>query len=179
MKKERMFSILVLLLVAVLAIGSSSSEPSEPEKVGEVSVDNVAEEKGTQIFNVGDVVEVDNIRASITGIEKSQGNQFTNPEDGNEYVFVNMTIENTSNEELNLSSLLCFNSYVDDVVADISFSAQVSKDSNKTMDGTIASGKKIVGNLAYELPVDWENLEIHFEPNFWNNSSIKWIVQNN
>lgn len=45
---------------------------------------------------------------------------------------------------------------------DESFSAHTLTD-NSSMDGGLAKGKKLKGSLAYELPKDWKELEIHMD----------------
>jgi hypothetical protein len=50
------------------------------------------------------------------------------------------------------------------------------------MDGGLAAGKKLKGALAYELPQNWEELEIHIDLTalslFSSDGEIKIILQN-
>ena len=175
---------IVLVIIIVIGIIGSGGEEDTPQKVAEevtqttsnteevVTVDESTEE----FFYMGDVVETNKVRAIITGAERSEGSDFNKPADGHEFIIVNMTIENISDEEINVSSLLSFDAYVDDVVLNENFGAMM--EAGQTMDGTIAPGKKLVGSLGYEVPKDWKTLEIHFEPDVWDDVKIKWIINN-
>ena len=85
------------------------------------------------------------------------------------------TIENTSNEEQTVSSLLQFTAYVDDVKCNYSFSA-VSAFSGGTLDGTIAAGKKLVGWYAVEAPENWTSIEIAFQEDLFSSSAVSFEV---
>jgi len=175
---------IVLVIIIVIGIIGSGGEEDTPQKVAEevtqttsnteevVTVDESTEE----FFYMGDVVETNKVRAIITGAERSIGSELNRPTDGYEFILVNMTIENISDEEINVSSMLSFDAYVDDVALNEDLMAQV--EAGKTMNGTIAPGKKLVGTLGYEVPKDWEQIEIHFEPDIWDGTVIKWIIEN-
>lgn len=174
---------IVLVIIIVIGVISSGGEKDTPKKVEKEStqttsniVEETSQEDEKDFFYVGDVVETEKVRATITGIEKSVGSDFNKPEEGHEYVFVNMTIENISDKEMTISSVFSFDAYVNDVAINEDLLAQT--EAGKTMNGTIAPGKKLVGKLAYELPKDWEQLEIHFEPDVWDDVKIKWIINN-
>lgn len=149
----------------------STVNQEEPEEVQE-------QEVAQEFFAIGEVVETNSIRATVTGIEKPAGNQVNKPSEGHEFVIVNLTLENISDKELNISSLLGFNAYVDDTAINEDLGAQIAKEGSKTVDGTIAPGKKLSGILGYEAPVGWEQIEIHFEPETFGNTTIKWIITN-
>ncbi len=175
---------IALVIIIVIGIIGSGGEEDTPQKVAEevtqttsnteevVTVDEPTEE----FFYMGDVVETNKVRAIITGAERSTGSELNRPRDGHEFILVNMTIENISDEEINVSSMLSFDAYVDDVALNEDLMAQV--EAGKTMNGTIAPGKKLVGTLGYEVPKDWEQIEIHFEPDIWDGTVIKWIIEN-
>ncbi len=182
---KRWWFIALVIIVIIGIIGSGGEEKDTPKKVDVESTQTTlnTEEETTEIegskqefFYMGDVVETSKVKAIITGAERSEGSDFNKPADGHEFIIVNMTIENISDEEINVSSLLSFDAYVDDVVLNENFGAMM--EAGQTMDGTIAPGKKLVGSLGYEVPKDWKTLEIHFEPDVWDDVKIKWIINN-
>lgn len=67
--------------------------------------------------------------------------------------------------------------YFDDFSTTISLYAMSTSDKTQ-LDGAVASGKKMSGVVGYEVPEDWERLEIRFTPDFWNNRDIKFIATN-
>lgn len=185
----------IIAIVVIGAIGSMGEEdtPNVADKSGEVVESNVSKSNDEEqkqesepvtkpevpeFFKVGETVETKKIKAVISEVEKLNGSDFNKPADGNEFVLLHLTIENISDSEISVSSMLSFNSYVDDVTVNESLAAQIAKEGTSTVDGTIAAGKKLKGVLAYEVSKDWEEIEVHFTPNVWDNTAIKWKIEN-
>lgn len=183
----------VIVVIVIGAIGSSMGDDDTPKLSAdqdagvETGADNGAEKETPEtpdaepeepeFFKLGETVETSKVKATITDMSKSDGSEFNTPGEGKEFVLIDVTIENISDDqELNISSILSFKAYVDDVTLNENLSAQIEADN--TMDGTIAPGKKMTGTLGYEVPKDWKEIEIHFEPNVWKDVKIKWIVEN-
>jgi hypothetical protein len=175
------------VIVVIIVIGAIASQ-GDGDDTPKLSTDQGAkeavsrsesetEEQAPEFFKLGETVETSKIKATITEMTKPKGDEFNKPEDGNEFVLLKMTIENISeDQELTISSMLSFNAYIDDSALNESFTAHLESDN--TMDGTIAPGKKLTGTLGYEVPKDWKEIEIHFEPEVWDDVKIKWIIEN-
>ena len=73
--------------------------------------------------------------------------------------------------------MLLFEGYVDDVKCDYSFSAACAFDEG-TLDGDIASGKKMVGWYALEVPAEWSSIELVVQPDFLASSSATFVFEN-
>ena len=173
----------MVLIIVISALGGEDDTPkvSNDEQIVPVIAEKepVSEIKEIQeFFGPGETIETKKVKAIITDIEKPKGNDFNKPADGNEFVLLNLMVENVSDREVNISSMLSFDAYVDDNAMNESFSAQIAKEGSKTVDGTIAAGKKITGALGYEVPKDWEQIEIHFSPDAFGSTTIKWIIKN-
>lgn len=162
---KRWWFIVVIVIIFIGVIGGSGEEKTGNEEIPE-------------FFKTGETVETKLLKASITGIEKPSGNSFNKPADGKEFVLLHLTIENVSTEELNISSILSFSAYVDDESINESLSAQIAKEGENTVNGTIAADKKLRGTLGYEVPNNWRQIEIHFKPDLASSTTIKWIIKN-
>ena len=66
----------------------------------------------------------------------------------------------------------------DDYACTFSLSALMEKDSKNQLDGTVAPGKKFSGVVGYEVPTDWQELEINFTPDVWSGKDITFIATN-
>lgn len=171
-----------IIVVAIIAIASASGN-DKPKKVGLTSTQTQeqtqkqSKETTQEFFKIGEIAETKQVKATITQMEKSQGTEFNKPSAGHEFVLLHMTIENVSDQEVNVSSMLNFDAYVDDSAINENLGAQISKEGTNTMDGTIAAGKKLTGVLAYEVPQGWKKLEIHYRPNL-SDTTIKWLIEN-
>nr|WP_162990827.1 DUF4352 domain-containing protein [Maliibacterium massiliense] len=85
------------------------------------------------------------------------------PEAGNVFLLCKLDIQNNSDRELAVSSMMSFACYVDDTKVDISIPTLGSKGSEAQLDGSVAAGKKMSGVLGYEVPEGGKR-EISFKP---------------
>lgn len=176
--KKWWFWVIIVLVVSGI-IGGATSEPKKVGEVPQSSGENVttSNTSGTveERFNIGDKVELNDIVVTMTGIKESSGSQFNTPSDGNIFVLCSFVIENNSDKELSVSSMLCFDAYCDDYACNYSLTAQLESDENQ-LDGTVASGKKMSGTIGYEVTKDWKELEVHFTPDFWTGRDIVFVA---
>lgn len=189
--KQWWFWLVVVIVIAAIASAGGEDKPKKEEltttaggqtqQTQEQTQQQTAEqpkEETPEFFKIGETAVTKKVKATITEMEKSEGDEFNKPADGHEFVLLHMTIENISNQEINVSSILSFDAYVDDNAINENFGAQISKEGANTMDGTIAAGKKLTGVLAYEVPQGWKKLEIHYKPNELSDTTIKWLIEN-
>ncbi len=179
-KRSVLGVILVVLgvLIVIGAIGSTASNDG-PKKVGETDpagpvesttpIESTAPEQ--TVFTVGDQVEFDDVIVSLDNVRESSGSTYNKPSDGNVFLLCEFTIENNSTKDLSISSMLCFSAYVDDFSTNMSLSALIEKNGQQ-LDGAVAAGKKMNGEIGYEVPADYKTLEIHFTPDFWSGDDI-------
>ena len=167
---KKVLSVVLVMLLSVLLVGCIDAEPSK--EIGEIS--SVAREEKSQTFGLNETAVFNTLKITATEIKETNGSTYFTPEEGNVFVGVNFTIENITDEEQAISSILLFDAYVDDVACDLSFTASAAFDS-KTVDGTIAAGKKLIGWYAVELPADWAELELNVKANWLSNSSAKFV----
>lgn len=59
-----------------------------------------------EVYDVGDTLEYEATRFTANSFRTSQGGQFFSPDAGNEFVIVDITVENTGDTELSVSTLL-------------------------------------------------------------------------
>lgn len=125
-------------------------------------------ENETVIYKVGEVAVVDDVAIRFNGISTNQGNSFMKPASGNVYLFCDFTIQNNSSKEITVSSMMCFDAYVDGYSYNIDIGALSAKNDQKNqLDGSVAPGKKITGIVAYEVPKGFKEVEVRVKPSFW------------
>ena len=70
-----------------------------------------------------------------------------------------------------------FYGYVDGTSVEIKYlTGDVEGYSN--ISTSLALGKKTVGYVAYEIPINWKNFEVHFTPLFEDELSFKVVNEN-
>lgn len=172
--KKSMFKRAVAVLLAILLLASlTGCLDSEPGKeAGGTPQGNAGKEE--QTFALNETAVFDTLKITATEIKESKGDTFFSPEDGKVFLGVKFTIENVSDEEQTVSSLLLFDAYADDVSCSISFTASAAFGS-ETVDGTIAAGKKLVGWYAVEVPKEWQTVELQVKANWLSNTAAKFV----
>lgn len=103
-------------------------------------------------------VTVADVNYMVNKIKFSNGSEFLEAEDGKDYLFIDMTVKNNTDEEVPLSSLLTFDlKDSNGQTYDISLLGLASlEDENlDSIDGNVAAKSEKRGALAYEIP---ENL---------------------
>lgn len=139
------------------ANGTDQAQSSDSKK------EDKKEDKEVAITKPGEQIQTKNFKISVEALNKLKGDEFNKPGDGKEFVEVVLLIENISTKDYSVSSLLMFDAYQDGFSTNESISAQVANSDINTLDGSLAAGKKMKGKLAYELPLDWKELEINVD----------------
>ena len=170
--------VLIIILFFAMCKSIFSKDPVETAKPVNTAVqgDKAASPSENQAYGIGDTLEMKNVRATLTDVRILQGSQYSTPEEGNEFVIYELEIENCSDEEIAVSSLLCFTAYADDYKLEFSLSA-MAQDKGQQLDGTIAAGKKLKGVVGFEAPEGWSTTELHFKPSVWTGSAFVFTAQ--
>lgn len=173
----------VLWLMILVGSGVGGNRSSTPRRVLNTnktsgSTSSLTESgSGETIFKIGETAEMNDVQVTLKSYKESRGDEWNRPSDGNVYVLAEFEIENNSDDEINVSSMLSFNAYADDYSLNYSVGALMENEESQ-LDGTIASGKKMRGYIGYEVPEDWKEIEIHFTENVWRNNKFKFIITN-
>lgn len=173
--------IAAFLVIAVIGVifGKKDAAPNLVEKVpsseaaGTQSPASKTEAETPSIFGVGQTANLNDIHVTFTSISEGNGKEYMRPKDGNVFIFCEFVIENNSNRDITVSSLVSFDGYVDDYSTNLSLTAVLASDKGQ-LDGTVAAGKKMTGVIGYEADADWEKVEIRFTPDFWAGKDIKF-----
>ena len=168
--------IVFALLILIGAFGSMLSSDDKPTKVDSGDSAEATEEEKTE-FAVGETASLNDVKVTLVSAEESNGTQFLAPEAGNIYINLSFEITNNSDRDITVSSMLNFEAYCNDYSVNQSISGAASNSNGKvTLDGNVASGKKMNGIITYEVPEDYQRLEVSFTPDFWKSKDIKFVV---
>lgn len=174
-----MKKLLALILVAVMCMSFAAcmetDEPVKDDSPANASTESVSEDAKEETYGLNETAVFKNLKFTATAIEESEGIDYFEAESGKIYVGVKFTVENISEEEQNVSSLLLFEGYVDDVKCDYSLGAAMAFEGS--LDGAIAPGKKLVGYYALELPEDWKKLELDVQANWLSSKSARFVFE--
>ena len=184
--KKWWFWVVIVLVVAMVAAGSSGGKDGEDKsasvKTGDIGVqasaqtqmETKAPQEPSNIFHVGDVIETDHF--SITYQECDTDwrgyNEYMGPHDGMKVVRAYFVFENISDSDHSCGSF-DFDCYADGVACD----AFIWSSDDSLSYASLSPGRKLQGYIAYEVPVDAQEIELEYETSFWNQEKVIFMVE--
>lgn len=165
--KKIWFWVLVVIIIAAIA-GSGSNKP---KLVSEDKPIVTKEEKSNkeEVFNIGDTIELDKFKITVNEVKTTNGSDFIKPQEGNEFLYVDATVENISDKEQTVSSVLMFKVVDKDGRA---MKQTIVENANGQLDGTIGPGRKMTGEYVVEVPKDATGLELQFDSSLGGNQVV-------
>lgn len=153
---------LVVLLSAIVIssafIGCGSDAPKKVEDQKQEQQEQ--QENKVETFKIGDTIQTKDFKITVNKVETSEGGEFVKPKDGNEFIKVDITIENTSKEEQNVSSMIMFKVVDKD---GRSYNQAIVEDQNGQLDGKVGPGRKLTGEYVVEVPKGATGLQLEFD----------------
>lgn len=175
--KRWWFWVIVIIVIAGIVGANSNS----PKKVGEKAAPTTTTsskpadtESKTKIFKVGDIIQLKEYKVTVNKIRADNGGDMMKPADGNEYFYVDCTIENISKEQQTVSSMMMFK--VEDSDGR-SYEQAIPEHQNGQLDGDVSAGQKITGEYVVEVPKKKTGLRLVFDSSVLTGGQI--IVQLN
>jgi hypothetical protein len=135
--------------------------------------------------NIGETVTVGNTKFTVNDVSRSDSGLLP-PSQGNEYLLITVTIENTGTEDATISGLVSF------VLTDsagknqtLSLTADYGPNAEKLLDSVLGktgnavkAGQKATGLLGYEVKKGTTDLTLKFIPNFLDDKTYASIKIN-
>lgn len=175
-----MKKLMALIVVICIAFTFAACGETTPQKVDEKpntdnadkagdAEDNENKAAAPEIFKIGDTVKAGDSNFTVNGVREVKGNEFIKPKSGNIYYAVDVTVENTGNEALNVSSLLMFKLIDADA---ISYDVTIGPETKGSLDGEVAPTRKMRGELLFEIPKKAKGLELEIDPSVWGTGKV-------
>ena len=169
--------VLTLCLAGCVVIDTPSDNDPIKETSSASTPTPTTEAPAKTTFGLNETATFKNLKFTASELLESEGENFFTPASGKIFVGVKFTIENISSETQNVSSLLLFEAYCDDIKLEYSFNATCAFDG--TLDGEVAPGKKLVGYYAVEVPENWGTVELVVRQDWLSNKSATFAFNNN
>lgn len=160
-----------LILAAVGGSGNDDKSQRVTESTSPSASASTAPTPELETFTVGDSVSLNDIAVTLVDISENTGGNYMKPSDGKVFILCEFDIENNSDKDIAVSSILSFEAYVDHYATSMNLSAMLSSDKPQ-LDGPIAAGKKMHGVIGYEADPGWSSIEVRFKPDFWSGSEF-------
>lgn len=160
------FLSLFLVLGLVFGVAACSSDSDDSKKD-----DNKEEAKKEEkkVPTIGDTVEVEGIKITVNSTRISTGSDISKPDEGMEWIVLDITLENTTDEALSSSSLLSYTlKDGDGRKQDI----EIFADLNGSLDTEVEAGGKATGEIAFSTKPG-SSLTLTYKPGFGDSVQIK------
>lgn len=177
-KLGKIAKILLLFCVAVFLLTfcsnvqkahNENNKDKNPKKVSEGnSIEQETEGISGNIFQIGDVVETQNLRISFLEAEQYiSDNQFLQPKEGYEYWKFTFKFENISDSDQTVSSLMDWECFADNTKADQTY---IGDDNG--LDATLSSGRETQGSIYFEVPQGTAQIELEYKISYLSDNKI-------
>ncbi len=160
----------ILILIVGIGIGAGAGAIiDEPQKVGQTSAkvqdkstETSTETNKSKVFKIGDVVKLKDFKVTVNKLYKVKGDELSQPQPGNEFIAVDCSVENISNEQQAVSSVMMFKVVDKDGRECEESIGGLTAAKAGQMDGEIGPGRKITGVYVVEVPKGTTGLELEF-----------------
>lgn len=152
----------------------TESNDSIQQTTAEPIKEESSTEDETNVFSVGDTFESDDLTIMyMDSGEYTSDNMFIEPANGNKFIYIDLSIHNTSDTDLSIGSF-SFSCYADDTAAE---QPVVTADDAMISIDTVSPDKYIKGKIFFEVPKDASKVEVEYETSFWTQEKIYFIVE--
>ncbi len=184
-KKKRPIWFWVLIVAVVIgvigAIAGSGDDKDKAKtdttKAAVEATEKEAEQTEAPVekdgYSVGETAEEKGVKITFLKCEESEGKEFFEPDEGKIFVIAEFEVENNSDDDISISSIISVKAFVDDYAVDTDLSASVV--AGDSLNGKVAPGKKLKGTLGYQLDKDWKKLEIVINPFTLGKTEMKFV----
>lgn len=117
-----------------------------------------------EFYSPGEVATSNGVSIELVSVTENNGSTYNTPADGNVFLLCEFEIDNQSSKDIAISSIVSFEAYCDDYSINQSIAGLLEAGNKNQLDGSVASGKKMNGVIAYEVPKDWKELELTVDP---------------
>lgn len=150
-------SIPFIIYASDIGTGSSTVEESAESSAG---------------FGVGDTISDDDFRITLNRVRTLDEDSFGSSPDNDLFLILDVTIENLEDEETNVSSILSLSLRGSDAYE---YDQAIFVETKGSLDGSIRSGGKLRGEIAYDVPT-LNFYEFTYEHSLFGGSGVTFVV---
>ena len=170
--------IIVVIIIFGMTIGCvSGCVNSVDESIKEAS-DSYKDINGKTSFKVNETFQNAYTKITMTEVNTNftDYSEYLDPPAGKKYVMAKFEIENIDEEsDEQYVSSYDFNAFADGIAVEEGY---IGNDQYNDFSATLGKGKKTIGYIFYEVPVNAQEITIEYSADFWTDgNNIEFIVQ--
>ena len=156
---------------AVPAAADTASESTVSEAEAEPASDSAPEAQEDALYHVGDTVTSGDLKIvyAASGVYTEE-NEFLQPKDGYQYIFLKFVFENTSKKSDNSVSSFEFDCFADGYAADAYYA-------ENSLSATLSAGRATTGCIYFEVPKDAQTVEVEYTANMITGKKILFAFE--
>lgn len=152
--------------------GSTAPEKSVSSNNITPTADSKPQEPAKTEYYVGDVIEDGNTKiVFMSSGDYVEENQFSQPAEGNKYIYLQFAFENLSKTTDTSISFYSFECYADGYAAEMYYGG------GDDLSATLSAGRATTGYIFFEVPENAEDIEVEYETNAFTGKKIKFIFE--
>jgi flagellar basal body-associated protein FliL len=172
----------LVLSIAICGISLASAGKAVTTAVNNVSATVTADTSSSNSNNptsgahykIGQTANIASMDVTANSTRTSQGDQYSVPKAGNQYLIVDVTVNNKSGQAQTISSLISF------ILQDSTgqkYTETITTLSGVTApDGSVQDGAKLRGQLIYEVPKSMKSYTFEFQPSITSTDVATWDI---
>lgn len=173
---------IILAVVAffiLVGMGGEDADAPETQTTGkneqnsaEVNQPSAEEFVEKDEYYVGDILYDGDMKiVYISSGEYKEENPYSQPQEGNKYIFLKFAFENTSEKNDAGVSFYNFEGYADGYAVEMHYSG------DEELSASLSPGRVEVGYLYFEVPIKASEIEIEYTPNVFMDDKYKFIYE--
>lgn len=161
--------ILVILLAAGFFVIKSGILSSDSEKR--------AAEPNTVSYSTEETGVLDGIEIKVLSTKTSSGGKVIKPLSGNSFLLIELEVHNTTDTPISISDISNFTGLYENSAIKYSASAYKILSKKQTrLSGTVEPGETFTGFVCYEVPSEFDKIDLEFHYPTWYNQKIAFSI---
>ena len=171
-------ALIIVVIIICCIVGCVNGCSNAVNEAVEDTKNSYKDINGKTSFKVNETFQNKYEKITMTEVNTNvtDYSEYLGPKDGNKIIALKFEVENINeeNDELYVSSL-SFNAYADGVAAK---SYDFGSDKYKDLSATVGKGKKAVGYVLFEVPINAQKITVEYNADFWTDGTvIEFVVQ--
>ena len=151
---------------------TEDANTSETEQADSAPAEEESAEEIQTVYHVGDILMDGDVKiVYMSSGEYKSDNQFSQPTEGNKYIYLQFAFENTSDSQDHSISFYSFDCYADGYSADAYYGG------DENLGATLSAGRTTTGYLYFEVPEDATDIEVEYESNWFTDEKITFVYE--
>ncbi|AYC66735.1 DUF4352 domain-containing protein [Lactobacillus delbrueckii subsp. bulgaricus] len=178
--KRWWFWLLVVLVVVFLgsgAFGGSSDSDSSSDSAAKSQTSSKKKAEAnplSKVYSVGQKASYKGYEIKVNSVKFSQGSEYNRPDSGKQFVIINLTITNHTDESQDYNPF-DFKLNADGNNTDLD---AIDTDVDNTLDaGSLDKGASVSGNLVGEAKTSAKTLQLQYKTSIWNDNTVKFKLK--